>query len=108
MREDSRDLQGVRAAFASQAEYCRRLGSPFTAALCEALADDLDASSPAGRAILEWKGDPAPLADNVPLRTVGALNALARSQAAPYLAALYPPHPSPDPAALAPAVLRAL
>lgn len=106
--EHARESQGVRAAFASQAEYCRRLGSPFTARLCEALAADLDMSSPAGSAILGWTGDPSPLVDNVPLRTVGALNALARSRAAPYLAALYPPNPLPDAGELSRAVLRAL
>lgn len=102
------DSEAVRAAFRSQAEYCRPLGSPFTASLCEVLAADLDASSAAGRAILGWTGDPSPLADNVPLRATGALNALVRSGAVPYLAALYPPSRLPDARELAPAVLRAL
>jgi hypothetical protein len=106
--ENSRQSQAVRSAFASQAEYCRRLGSPFTACVCEALAVDLDMSGAAGRTILGWTGDPSPLVDNVPLRTIGALNALARSQAAPYLATLYPPNPLPDPRELARAVRRAL
>lgn len=105
---DTRETHAVRAAFASQAEYCRRLGSPFTASICEALAADLDPSSAAGRAVLGWTGDPAPLADNLPLRTIGALHALARSRAAPYLAALYPPNPTPDDRELARAALRAL
>lgn len=79
MKEDSRDSQAVRAAFTSQAGYCRRLGSPFTACVCEALAAELDMSSAAGRAILGWKGDPSPLADNVALRTIGALTSRHRS-----------------------------
>ncbi|MGH8317060.1 MAG: DUF2332 domain-containing protein [Steroidobacteraceae bacterium] len=108
MKEESRDSQAVRSAFRSQAEYCRRLGSPFNACLCEVLATDLDGSSAGGRAILGWTGDSSPLADNVPLRVTGALNALARSQAAPYLAALYPPNPLPDAGQLSRAVLRAL
>ncbi|HXR92929.1 MAG TPA: DUF2332 family protein [Steroidobacteraceae bacterium] len=108
MEEDSRDSQAVRSAFIGQAEYCRRLGSPFTACVCETLATALDPSSAAGRAILGWKGDPSPLADNVPLRTIGALNALVRSQTAPYLAALYPPNPLPDSRELGRAALRAL
>jgi hypothetical protein len=108
MREDSRAAQAVRSAFAGQAEYCRRLGSPFTARLCEALAAGLDTSSVAARAILGWTGDPSALADGVPLRTIGALNALVQSQAAPYLAALYPPNPLPDAGQLARAALRAL
>lgn len=108
MSQQSEDSQAVRAAFRSQAEYCRRLGSPFTACLCEVLAADLDSSSAAGRAILGWMGDPSPLADNVPLRATGALNALVRSGAVPDLAALYPPRPLPDARELGPAVLRAL
>ncbi len=106
--EEPHGSRVVRSAFASQAEYCRRLGSPFTACVCEALAVNLDASRPAGRAILGWTGDPSPLADNVPLRTLGALNALARSRVAPYLAALYPPNPLPDTGELTRAVLHAL
>ena len=108
MGQDSPQSQAVRAALKSQAEYCRRLGSPFTACICETLADHLDMSTAAGRAILGWTGDPSPLADGVPLRAVGALNALARSRAAPYLAALYPPNPLPDAGELARALLRAL
>jgi hypothetical protein len=108
MRQDSRDSQAVRSAFLSQADYCRRLGSPFTACVCETLAAVLDTSTAAGRAILGWTGDPSPLADNVPLRVVGALNALARLQGTPYLSALYPPHPMPDTAELARTLLRAL
>ena len=106
--QDSPESQAVRSAFDSQAEYCRRLGSPFTARMCEALAADLVMSNAAGRAILGWTGDPSPFVDNVPLRTIGALNALARSRAAPYLAALYPPNPLPDTGELTRAVLRAL
>lgn len=108
MKEDSRDSEIVRLAFTRQAEYCRRLGSPFTACLCGALASDLDASSAAGRAILGWTGDPSPLADNAPLRTIGALNALVRAHAAPYLAELYPPNPLPRGGELGRAALRAL
>lgn len=108
MRHDSRESQTVRSAFLSQADYCSRLGSPFTACVCETLAAVLDASTAAGRAVLGWTGDPSPLADNLPLRVVGALNALVRSGATPHLAALYPPNPSPDTAELARALLRAL
>lgn len=108
MTEGLRESPAVRRAFASQAEYCRRLGSPFAAGVCEALAAELDASSTTGRAILEWTGDPSPLADNLPLRAIGALNALARAQLAPYLSALYPPNPMPATSVLTRAVLRAL
>ena len=51
MGQDLLGSQAVRAAFKSQAEYCRRLGSPFTACVCETLADHLDMSTPAGSTI---------------------------------------------------------
>jgi hypothetical protein len=98
----------VRAAFTEQAGYCRRLDAPLTANLCEALAAGLTGDDEVGRAVLAWQGDPAPLADNVPLRIVGALNALVRAGRAPYLATHYPPHPLPEAAELSPALQRAL
>jgi hypothetical protein len=81
----------VRAAFAAQASYCEQLGSAFTARLCALLAARLSRSSSVGAAILDWHGDPAPEADNLPLRVTGALHWLVRAGQAPALAALYPP-----------------
>ncbi len=95
----------VRQAFHDQAAYCARLGSPFTAALCEALADTLSMGDAVGRAVLTWAGDPAPAADNVPLRLTGARHALARSGRIRNRAAAYPPHTLPRSLTLA-AVLR--
>jgi hypothetical protein len=86
----------VRQAFRDQATYCAKLGSPFTAAICEMLADTLSTSDAAGRAILSWPGDPAPPADNVPLRVAGALHALARSGRVQMLSAAYPPRLPPS------------
>jgi len=83
--------EDVRAAFRAQAEYCRKLGSPFTALVCDALAEQLTPDSAFGGAILNWPGDPSPLADGVPLRVTGALHALARSGSAPELSSVYPP-----------------
>ena len=98
----------VREAFRAQAEYCARLDSPFTDLLCRTLADVLSSRSEAGCEILGWRGDPAPLADNLPLRVVGALHALARSGKAPELASIYPPAPLPAADLLADVLRRAL
>ena len=67
------------------------LGSPFTGALCNLLADRLDRSSAFGRRILDWPNDPHP--DALALRACGALNALARSGREPALTTAYPPAP---------------
>jgi hypothetical protein len=95
----------VRQAFLDQAGYCARLGSPFMVALCEGIADVLTTDDPVGRAVLAWPGDPAPLADNVPLRVTGALHALARSGRVRNLTAAFPPQRTPSGPTLA-AVLR--
>lgn len=81
----------VRAAFAAQARYCEQLGSAFTARLCAQLAAQLSRTTKVGEALLDWDGDPAPEADNLPLRVMGALHSLVRAGQAPALAALYPP-----------------
>lgn len=77
-----------------QALICDKLGSPFTAQLLRLLAARLDTTTPFGRRILDWPGDP--YADNLALRAAGALHALARKGTAPELAACYPPHQTPD------------
>jgi hypothetical protein len=92
--------EAVRAAFASQAGWCERLGSPFTARLVAVFGARLDRGTSAGRRILAWPGDPAPEADNVPGRLAGAFHYLVRLGRAPGLAALYPPAPIPEEAAL--------
>ena len=86
----------VREAFISQAGHCDRLGSPFTGALCRALAVILDRKTLVGRRILDWPGNPAASGDGVPLRLCGGLHALVRSGAAGALDTLYPPAPLPD------------
>lgn len=98
----------VRAAFAAQAGHCDRLGSPFTAALCRAVAGNLDRATAPGRRILDWPGPPDAGGDSVPLRLAGALNALVRRRRLPALARRYPPHPLPNPDALWPDVAEAL
>lgn len=87
----------VRAAFTAQAGWCETLGSPFTSRLCAALGERLDRATAIGRRVLDWPGLPDALHDSVPLRLAGALNALVRRGSVPDLAALYPPHPLPEP-----------
>ena len=88
------DDSAVRKSFVEQAEWCLKLGSPFTALLCQTLASHLDDDTAIGGYILAWAGDPRAAADALPLRVAGALHALARD--VPALAALYPPAPLPQ------------
>jgi hypothetical protein len=98
----------VRDAFAAQAVWCDRLGSPFTARLMTALGRDLDRSTVTGKTVLEWSGQPDALGDSVPLRLAGALHALVRRGQLPGLAKLYPPHALPDTEALSAEALAAI
>lgn len=98
----------VRNAFADQATWCDRLGSPFTARLMVVLGAALDRDTRTGRAVLDWTGRPDALGDSVPLRLAGALHALVRAGRDAGLAAVYPPHPLPDVAALDAAVRAAI
>lgn len=84
----------VRRAFDVQAEWCERLGSPFTARLCAVLGRLIDRDGPIGDRLLDWPGDAEK--DALALRLCGGLHHLVRSGAAPALAALYPPAPIPD------------
>ena len=86
----------VRAAFALQAAYCTQLAAPFTALLCTLLGERLDRSTPIGRRVLDWSGDPDPIGDALALRLCGGLHFLARSGDAPALAACYPPASLPE------------
>jgi hypothetical protein len=86
-------MEQVRAAFRRQAVACRTLGSPFTALVCQLLAERLSQGSAFGGRILAWPGDP--VADALALRAAGALHALARSGRDPALAWAYPPDAAP-------------
>ena len=79
----------MRKDFRSQAVACDTLGSPFTAALCRALADMLDETTATGRRILSWQGDPRE--DALSLRLCGGLHALVLSGTDEELSAAYPP-----------------
>jgi hypothetical protein len=84
----------ARANFRRQAEWCERLGSPFTAMVCRTLHESLSEDSAFGARLLNWPTPPDP--DAIALRACGALNHLAR-EGHPALAPLYPPHAEPSP-----------
>ncbi|HEX4736927.1 MAG TPA: DUF2332 domain-containing protein [Allosphingosinicella sp.] len=86
----------IRAAFATQKEWCDRSGAPFTGMLCGLIGERLDRSTEFGGRVLDWPEDADPIKDALPLRVCGGLHALVRGGGAPALAALYPPHPFPD------------
>jgi hypothetical protein len=77
----------VRQAFRKQADACRQLQSPLTAAVLDALADVLDNETRTGARALGWTGDP--LGEVLTLRLAGGLHALARTGQDGELSALY-------------------
>lgn len=96
---DARE-RAIRASFAQQAEWCERLGSPFTGRLCKILGERLDRSTAIGRRVLDWPGEADALNDALALRLCGGLHFFARSGQAPEFTALYPPAPLPAEVAL--------
>ncbi len=91
----------VAEAYANQAAYCRNNDAPITARIVEGVAELLTRPIPGaflGR-IRDWPG--APLADALPLRSVGGLHGLHLSGRAPELAPLYAGAPADDAAILA-------
>lgn len=79
----------VRGHFRHQAEACDKLGSPFTASVCRALAEVLDDTTATGRRVLSWPGNTRE--DVLSLRLCGGLHALVLSGVDAELAAAYPP-----------------
>ena len=86
----------VRAAFARQAGWAEKLGSPFMVRLCTLLGERLDRTSEIGRRVLDWPGTADSFSDALPLRLTGGLHALVRRGDAPGLAGCYPPNALPD------------
>lgn len=86
----------ARAAFARQAGWAEKLGSPFMVRLCTLLGERLDRESGIGRRVLDWPGTADSFSDALPLRLTGGLHALVRRGDAPGLAGCYPPNPLPD------------
>ena len=74
--------------FRLQADYCRRAGSPLTAAVLDAAATDLLAGGPVAELMQPHEGDPP---GSVPaLRLAGALHRLVLERRVPELALHYP------------------
>ncbi|MGC1504008.1 MAG: DUF2332 family protein [Sulfitobacter sp.] len=83
-------------AFKAQADTCTRMGSPFMGQLLSVLATDWPTDSALGRKFAGYSGDIGPAGHSLPLRVAGGLHALVLNNAAPELAALYPPHSATD------------
>ena len=66
----------ILAHFQVQAHACRRLGSPFTAAVLDALIERLAAGDPALDSIARFVGEPKSGA--LALRVAGALHRIAQ------------------------------
>ncbi|MEO0823791.1 MAG: DUF2332 family protein [Pseudomonadota bacterium] len=98
----------VRRAFADQADWCDRLGSPFTARLLAGLGRALGRETETGRRVLDWPGPPDAMGDSVPLRLAGALHGLVRAGRLEAFRAYYPPAPLAEEAALTAAALEAI
>lgn len=96
----------IRDGFLKQASACRAMESPFTASICELLADRLDDTTAFGRRISNWTSDP--MADALPLRAAGGFNDLVLRGLAPELAACYPPRPLPTANRLGDAIVATL
>lgn len=73
--------------FHKQAYWCRKLGSPLTGDVVEALAHTLDTTSETGMRILSWAGDPEQ--DALSIRIAGGMHALARRRSDAELSAFY-------------------
>lgn len=74
--------------FHEQAGFCAEYGSPFTAQLIGALADDILAGGPTAALVADWPGPPR--GDAVSLRLTGALHAAALTERSSALASAYP------------------
>ena len=74
--------------FEEQGGWCAGLGSPFTAALCRAFADDYTAGGPIRTLCKDWTGNPRK--DALALRITGALHHAVLTGTDPVLAAAYP------------------
>jgi hypothetical protein len=86
------DPSPLSRALGLQAQACVTFGSPFSGALLDKAAEDVERSGPTATVLAAWAGDSARslFADAVPVRLLGALHALALSGDAPALTAAYP------------------
>jgi len=83
-------MAAIHEAFWAQHRATDRLGSPFYARLMALFAARLRPGTAVMDRLLNWPGNPAPQADNAPLRLAGGLHALVLTGAAPALAEIYP------------------
>lgn len=74
--------------FREQADWCRALGSPFTADLCLAFAEDFEAGGIVASLVSDWPTNPRK--DALALRLAGCLHHATLTGRAPKLAAEYP------------------
>ena len=84
------------AAFDLQAYYCRDLGSPFVADMCELFAANLAPDTVVGKTLFEWPGDVTAGGDSLPLRIMGCLHRLVLAGECPQLEEIFPPNKLPD------------
>ncbi len=85
----SENEKAVLASFQRQAAACRELGSPFTAWLCENMAEMLVAAPRLRALVMSWKRDASATGDAVAIRICGGLHILALSKRSHELAELY-------------------
>ncbi|MGI9481189.1 MAG: DUF2332 domain-containing protein [Hyphomicrobiales bacterium] len=91
---DSTDppTDAIREAFFTQAKWCRKLGSLFTARVCLAGFEILDRTSKTGALILDWTGNPAVDVDALAARFAGAIHAMKLQGNCPALERIFPPN----------------
>lgn len=96
----------VAQAFANQVAYCRSNDASITARVVAAVAALLDDADPGPfvARIRDWPG--VPLADALPLRTIGGLHALHQSGREPALAPIYANEAADDVAVVRGAIAR--
>ena len=78
----------IQAALRQQGVWCADFGSPFTAALCEAMADDFASGGVIAEILAGWSTNP--LKDALALRLAGALHYMALNEPEGSLAAVWP------------------
>lgn len=76
------------AHFREQGVFCRTLGSPFMAALCEVMARDIEEDGPVAQLVSGWPANPR--RDALSLRVAGFLHHSVLTGAAAELARVYP------------------
>jgi hypothetical protein len=81
-------IETLISSFDLQAQWCDEMGSPFTAKLMRAAAQDLREGGPVAALIDDWPGNP--LADALMMRFAGALHAASLLKRDERLAFLYP------------------